>query len=67
MWTNAEKEHVLILGQASHENLDRKGFDLFGLGEVLVEDVERALLRQSEHQRMWSLGRVVLVVVLLQD
>ena len=45
---NADEVFVLFLGQTSHEHLDRKGFDLFGLGELLVEIKEK---------RQWQCGQ----------
>ena len=75
MRAKADEVLVLFLGQVRREHLDRKGFDLFGLGELLVDEVELALLRHSispargkvcdeEAPWMWSLGRLVLVVVM---
>ena len=50
VWTDVDEVLVLLLTQAGHEHLDRNGFDLFGLGKLLVEGAELALLRQSGHQ-----------------
>ena len=79
MWTDSDEVLFLFLGQAGREHLDPKAFYLFGLGELLVDGVARALLRQSGQQPsrqrvperaarmppgMRPLGRLVLVVVL---
>ena len=42
MRTNADRELVLMLGQAGHEHLNRLGSYRLGLDEFLAEDVDRA-------------------------